>query len=252
MHPEPLIGAYYLATAARSDEALAADAALLDAAECAKCDGLMFARDRRDFIAGHALVRRTLSRYSPVTETEWAFEVGPYGKPSIVERLRGSPPLVFNLSHTAGAVGCAIGTGVELGVDVESIDRGGNDLMKLAERYFARSEVAQLVEPPAGERCTRFVELWVLKEAYIKAVGRGLSHPLGSFAFELSGQEGLRFIAPPGESAARWQFALFAAGERYRLAIAVGVADGTPSVDFALDDAGPHASSGVLLRRSSR
>jgi 4'-phosphopantetheinyl transferase len=246
--PDPL-AAYYVATAARTDEALAADAALLDPHERAKRDGLTFTDERRDYVAAHALVRRTLSRYRAVAETEWAFEVGPFGKPFIVERLIGSPPLMFNLSHTKGLVACAVGTAVELGIDVESLDHSGDDL-KLAERYFAGSEVADLRARSAGERPTRFIELWVLKEAYIKAVGRGLSHPLPSFAFELTGEDGLRFTAPPGETAARWHFALFAAAERYRLAIALNGGESTASVDFALHNGGPGVSSGVLLRRS--
>jgi 4'-phosphopantetheinyl transferase len=245
------VSAYYIATTGRTDEALAADAALLDLTECARRDRLMFARDRRDFVAAHALVRRTLSRYRPLVETEWAFEEGPFGKPSILEPLRGSPPLVFNLSHSHGMVACAVATAVELGIDVESVDRGGDDL-KLAERYFAPSEVADLVALPAGDRRARFIELWVLKEAYIKAIGQGLSHPLASFAFELPGKDGLRFDAPTTEPAAQWHFALFAVGERHRLAIAVGSDEGTSSIDFALHNAGSDASGSVLLRRSSR
>jgi hypothetical protein len=55
--PAALIAAYYVATAARSDESLATDAALLDAAERARWNRLMFAPDRRDFAAAHALHR---------------------------------------------------------------------------------------------------------------------------------------------------------------------------------------------------
>jgi len=245
------VSAYYIATTARTDATLAADAALLDRAECARRDRLMFARDRRDFVAAHALVRRTLSRHRALAETAWAFEVGRHGKPSIVEALRGSPPLVFNLSHTQGLVACAVGTAVELGIDVESVDRSANDL-KLAERFFAPSEVADLLAQPASDRRMRFIELWVLKEAYIKAVGRGLSHSLASFAFELTGEHELRFTAPPGESAVRWHFALFAVDERYRLAMAVCACEDTASVDFALHNGDVDASSAVLLRRSSR
>jgi 4'-phosphopantetheinyl transferase len=245
------VAAYYIATAARTDDALASDAALLDPAECARRDRLMFARDRRDFVTAHALVRRTLSRYRSVAEADWAFEAGPYGKPSIAEPLRGNPPLVFNLSHSHGIVACAVAMGVELGIDVESVDHSGDDLT-LAERYFARSEVAGLMAQPAGNRRTRFIELWVLKEAYIKAVGRGLSHPLASFAFELTDDGGLHFEGPPAERAERWHFAMFAVGERYRLAIAVGCEEGTPAIDFALHNAGSDSTSSILLRRSSR
>ena len=73
----------------------------------------------------------------------------------------------------------------------------------------------------AAERPTRFIELWTLKEAYVKAIGHGLSHPLDRFGFAFDSERGIRFTAPPDEHAAQWTFALLAPSVRHRLAVAV-------------------------------
>src|SRR5262249_6201640 len=79
------------------------------------------------------------------------------------------------------------------------------------------------------ERQTRFIELWTLKEAYLKATGAGLTSSLSDFGFDLRTVDGLAFNAPPAVSGADWQFALFAPTARHRMAVAVRAAG---PVDF--------------------
>src|SRR5258708_32460407 len=77
------------------------------------------------------------------------------------------------------------------------------DALAIAERHFAPAEVAAL-RACAGddERQRRFFSAGTLQEAYLKAVGRGLSLPLQavSFAFEPGGVDS-RVVA--GADAAR-------------------------------------------------
>jgi 4'-phosphopantetheinyl transferase len=194
----------------------------LSADERAQCDRFIFARDRRDFAAAHALLRDRLSQYGGVDPAAWTFDTAPGGKPFIVS-ASGEPALAFNLSHTRGFVACVIAAAGDLGIDVESVGRA-LDGRRIAERYFSTSECDWLDACDARERDIRFIELWTLKEAYIKAIGRGLSHPLDAFAFTFEGDQGLRFHPAHDTKASAWTFALFAPSPKYRMAVAVGSA----------------------------
>ncbi len=147
----------------------------------------------------------------------WSFEDGVHGKPFLTP---GQSALEFNLAHTNGLVACVLTHGGAVGVDVESLDRAvnGDDI---ARRYFSAPEILGLQELAGVERATRFIELWTLKEAYLKAIGAGLSNPLNDFGFELTGSSALVFNAPAGVARADWQFALFAPSAAHRMAVAV-------------------------------
>lgn len=221
----PPIHIAYRHTDSLTDAAIGALVSALPQDERERCGRFVFARDRRDFAAAHELLRRTLSRFADRPPGDWTFLADANGKPYLLEdkalavpgsRDSGVPR--FNLSHTRGLVACAVAAGLDLGVDVESIDRS-TDGLEIAERFFSPPELAMLNGCPAADRATRFIELWTLKESYIKAVGTGLSHPLHTFWFEFEGERGLRFHAPPGVDAAAWTFALYAPGASHRLAI---------------------------------
>ncbi len=211
------VALWYCNTDSIGDADLASWDALLSDEERARRDRFAFAEDKRDFIAAHALLRRALSRYGEIGPSEWRFDTNRFGKPSVVAEQAGEPPLAFNLSHTRGFVACAIMRGASVGIDVERCERGTAG-SEIASRYFAASEIRHLQACLPDQYPTRFIEFWVLKESYIKAVGSGLSLNLHSFSFDFQGESGLRFIPHDAESG--WQFFLMALPD-LRLAIAV-------------------------------
>jgi 4'-phosphopantetheinyl transferase len=203
----------------RLDELVAA----LSGDERARYERFRQARDRRDFAAAHALLRRTLSKCDNVPEAAWVFTTNAFGKPSIAaagDDPRARSRISFSIAHTEGLVACAVARGVDLGVDVESVGRvaGGRDL---ASRYFSEREVAALDVCPESEHDVRFIELWTLKEAYLKAIGVGFSHPLNTVAFVFEGPSHLRFEPAPDIDPAGWQFALFVPSDHHRMAVAI-------------------------------
>jgi 4'-phosphopantetheinyl transferase len=207
--------------------------------ERARCARFAFARDRRDFAAAHALLRTQLSRYADIRPTAWTFDARPGGKPFIVSS--GESALAFNLSHTHGLVACAIARCGEVGIDVESVDRA-LDGRKIAARYFSKVECEWLDACDARERAVRFIELWTLKEAYIKAIGLGLTHPLNAFSFTFADERRILFNPPPDIEASAWTFALFAPSAQYRMAVAFKTAPRRGSIvarsaDGAVTDA---------------
>jgi 4'-phosphopantetheinyl transferase len=152
---------------------------LLDAAERERAAKFLFDRDRRQYIAAHALKRLMLSASAEGTmhPAAWKFETGPYGKP----RIAGAAGPNFSLSHCDGMVACALSGQMEIGIDLESIARPVP--VDVLDRYLAAEERAWLVERPQPLQAIEALRLWTLKEAYVKASGLGLSQRLDTFAF---------------------------------------------------------------------
>ena len=84
----------------------------------------------------------------------------------------------FSLSHAGSFALCAVSHGA-VGCDIEKIDK---DRLAVAKRFFAPEEAAALAALPETEQLMRFYRYWTAKESYVKALGKGLSMPLDSFA----------------------------------------------------------------------
>jgi 4'-phosphopantetheinyl transferase len=138
-----------------------------------------FEKHRARWLAGRIALRRILADELGVAPGEIEYETGVHGKPSLAGKHAGA--LEFNLSHSGGRALVAIARGMELGVDVEEI-HAMEDIHAVAERHFAAEEREHLFSLPAGEQVPGFYRLWTRKEAYIKAIGTGLGHPLDQFA----------------------------------------------------------------------
>ena len=213
---EAEITVWYRRTDTLSATELDSIGSVLSQEEQARSKKFILNRDRRDFIAAHALARNALARCGSIAPEAWRFETDIYGKPVIIRSQSGTPPLSFNISHTHGLVACVIARGITVGIDVERI----NPVMaprEIAARYFAQSEIDFLQSCPGEEFAIRFLDFWTLKESYLKAIGKGLLIPLDSFAFSFHRNE-VRFT-PPSNDCAVWQF-LLAGCKDHRLAVA--------------------------------
>jgi 4'-phosphopantetheinyl transferase len=194
--------------------------AFLGAEEVTACDRFAFAEGRRQCLVSRVLVRTVLSWYTGDAPAVWEFRSNDYGKPAVV-RPAGCP-LQFNLSHTTGLVVCAVSLAGDVGIDAEDLTRRAAD-PSLASNYFAPEEVALLESVPEEERQLRFLQLWTLKEAFIKAKGRGLSIPLKDFAFSFPSGRPPRvaFHDPALGDANQWHFAQLRLRRRFQLAVAL-------------------------------
>ena len=83
----------------------------------------------------------------------------------------------FNIAHSAGVVICAGGVDIKIGADIEEIKDIDTELMK---DYFTPKEWKKINNSPSHGVFNRnmFYQMWVRKEAYLKAVGHGLFLPL--------------------------------------------------------------------------
>ncbi len=177
---------------------------LLDDAERRRAARFVFARNRIEFIAAHALLRAALASAFGARPGAWDFVAGAHGKPAAWVGS-AQAPLSFNLSHTTGMIGLAVvaGSDSQLGFDLENLGRTID--LKVADRYFTPQEVAWLAALPEAERPRGFLRLWTLKEAFIKATGKGLTQDLASFWFVPSPPR-IHFTPKLREDGADWRF----------------------------------------------
>lgn len=152
--------------------------ACLSAEEKARADRFLRPANRREFIAAHALKRQMLAQALCIPPDALRFGTeDAHGKPCVLNAPR---PVNFNLSHTTGQVGCAVtlDPDVSVGLDLEEADR--RTTATLADRFFADDETAWIHAQPDPLRA--FLSVWTLKEAFVKAAGRGLSLGLETFS----------------------------------------------------------------------
>jgi 4'-phosphopantetheinyl transferase len=211
---------WYRNTASLDSDAVKSADQILSVEERARRDRFRFEADRRDFAIAHGLLRRALSRYTDVPPTDWRFATNADGKPSIENADPRVRALSFSLSHTRGCVACAITSNAPLGVDVERSDQSPR-VQAIADQYFSKKEAAWLRQCSDELRTISFVELWTLKEAFLKAIGVGLSGSLTDISFRFDEYARIEFSGPSNIDPQEWHFALFEPVNNVRLGIVI-------------------------------
>ncbi|MDB6163098.1 MAG: 4-phosphopantetheinyl transferase [Xanthomonadaceae bacterium] len=87
-----------------------------------------------------------------------------------------------NWSHSGDGLLIGLGEGLAIGADLERI-RPRPRALDLARRFLAASEVDWLAGLPSDLRTLAFIRLWCVKEAVLKAHGRGLAFGLDKLVF---------------------------------------------------------------------
>jgi 4'-phosphopantetheinyl transferase len=155
---------------------------ILSAQEQQRAAAFRFERHRDSFVIGRGLLRAILGWYLRKSPQHIDFQYGPRGKPSL---YGGSSQLLhFNLAHSENVVLYAVTRGYELGVDVEFVWQLP-DAEHVAQHFFSEAECADLFSVAADLRAEAFFNCWTRKEAYLKAIGDGLSLPLHGFEVSL-------------------------------------------------------------------
>lgn len=182
-----------------------------------------FEKDRRQFLLTRALVRDVLSRYVGAAPSALVFARNEYGKPALAHPA--GCPVAFSLSHTQGLSVCAVASAQMIGVDVERLDRA-NCHPDIAKRFFAPAESAYLEGLAGDERRLEFLRLWTLKEAFVKARGKGLSIPLNSFTINARPGRPARvsWLHVAQDKEGGWRFLKICVSRTFQIAVAVPMA----------------------------
>jgi 4'-phosphopantetheinyl transferase len=153
------------------DERVANAYDLLSEDERQRAERFHFPADRRRFVIARASLRQVLGDCLEIAPKQLAFEYSEYGKPKI-----SSPNtnLRFNASRSRERALIACTREREIGVDIECI-RLDLEVDDLAQRFFSVAENERLRAVPTDFRHLAFLRCWTCKEAYAKALGKGLS-----------------------------------------------------------------------------
>jgi 4'-phosphopantetheinyl transferase len=166
--------------------------------ELERAERFHFQRHQSHFIAARGLLRTILGRYLRTEPRRLHFRYGPKGKPELAGDT-SSRALRFNVSHSHGLGLYAVTDDRQIGVDVERIrpDVAGE---KIAERFFSPREAATLRELPAEVRQKAFYACWTRKEAYLKAIGEGITLRLDQFEVSVTPGEPAVLFSIHGDS----------------------------------------------------
>jgi len=131
------------------------------------------------YLGARMLVRHALAHVTPCEPQELVFTSDNLGKPYVI-----APPVAtkwfFNLSHSGRLIACVV-RDRPVGIDVESQNRELAGLLH-SNFLFTENEVKWITS--RAERIKqRATALWTLKEAYLKAIGLGLSFPMADVRF---------------------------------------------------------------------
>jgi 4'-phosphopantetheinyl transferase len=136
---------------------------------------------RRNFTLSHGILRVLLGQYLHLEPVEVDFRYGSTGKPSLSAQ---TSRLQFSMTHSDQFVVYAFANDCELGVDIERVT-AFPDMDAVAAEFFCPEEYSELVDVDPTQRNAAFFNCWTRKEAYVKALGGGLSIPFDGFRVSL-------------------------------------------------------------------
>lgn len=148
-----------------------------------RVDKLRSKDDKKRYIYSRGLLRKKLGAYLDVDPANIRFSYNKYGKPSLNAEVH-TEDLKFNVSHSKDIVIYAITRNREIGIDVEYL-KDINRAEKIIEKFFSMEEKNFYNSQPEHKRKWAFFALWTRKEAYSKAMGRGIGLPSKDFELNL-------------------------------------------------------------------
>ena len=174
---------------ARRQDASDRHAVLLDATERRRWAAYRREEDRARFLAGCALAKTALARYTGLRPADVRFDRTcdqcgePHGKPviegGVIEGGVIEGAVEHSVAHSGDLVAVAVAR-TPVGVDVEQLDGrphplgGDGDPEALARLVLSAAEQAALAAVPPAGRARAFLVAWTRKEAVTKATGDGL------------------------------------------------------------------------------
>jgi 4'-phosphopantetheinyl transferase len=192
---------------------------VLSSDEQARAERMSAPQHRRRWITSRFVLRDILARYCGGPPQAITFRYGPNGKPEVVTDQSGGP-VHFSVSHSQGLAVYAVAA-EPLGVDLER--HRPLPVEDLASRFLSDYEAAAVARAEGVDQLELFITCWTRKEAYLKAVGVGLSAPLQDFDVDLDRAATRALVAHRGDAREpdRWSLLVPAVNPGFQAAIVV-------------------------------
>lgn len=186
--------------------------------ESARANKFRFDEDRNTYIVGRIVLRTLLGNYLGKEPSEIDFIYNEQGKPNVIN----STGINFNLSNSKSSVAIGICKDSLIGIDIE-YNKRPIEIDEIAPKFFSKNEVDQLIVLPSNMQLDAFYNCWTRKEAFIKALGGGLTVPLDQFEVSLLSKEkpSLIGIEWDQDRTQNWKMHSFNKGNDYTGAIIV-------------------------------
>lgn len=124
---------------------------------------------KHKYIKTRGILRTILGSYLNIAPQSIILKTAKYGKPFLAD-----VNLHFNLSHTNNMFVVAVSNTGDIGVDLE-LCQARKSLAGIVEKCFSVAEGLYWNSLPDELKTSMFFRFWVRKEAFVKAVGRGIA-----------------------------------------------------------------------------
>jgi 4'-phosphopantetheinyl transferase len=140
----------------------------LSTQELEKLSTYYFYADQVRFALGRHITRTQLAKYLSCSPYSIDIQYNNYGKPMIV----GYKDIYFNISHSTDFV-IVVFDKYPIGIDIEYNLKFDDTL--ISKVFFTTNEIIYLNSLSSEIKRQEFFKIWTYKEAYIKAIGKGMS-----------------------------------------------------------------------------
>ena len=188
--------------------------------EAQRVESYKSAKRRNEFIISRGLLRKAIGQSLDVDPSGFIFEYAEHNKPFLSPATLGVP-VTFNVTHSGNQAMIALSLDRTIGIDIEFI-RHNVDFKKLAKRFFSKQEARALDDLDEINLPRVFFSCWTRKEAFVKALGDGISFGLSEFSISIDPDDkGIALITHWDKSQAlKWTLLNIITDEDYVAAIA--------------------------------
>lgn len=207
-------------------------ATLLSTDETARADKFHFLEHKRRFIVARGILRELLGNYLEISPNKIEFEYSDRGKPRLAASM-GNSSIQFNVSHSLEYALYGFTNNHLIGVDLEFL-REMRDATELAERFFTHQEFQLIANLTHEEQQKAFFQLLTAKEAYLKAIGTGLSNSLTDIeiTFDCAEKPKLLSVGENIATVGNWSMYHFVPAANYIAAIIVNTQIPKQQINF--------------------